>query len=61
MIDIQMLPHLCGLLQQISVFCSTLSSLCYLFIEEVWEELALLDHYELSKFIVGYLKVINDN
>ena len=33
MIEIQMLPHICGLLQQISVLCSTLSPLCYLFIE----------------------------
>ena len=44
MIEIAMLPHICGLMQEISVMCCPLSPLSYLFLEEVWEELAMLDH-----------------
>ena len=47
MIDIEMLPHICGLMQDVSKCEATLSPFCYCFVEDVWEELSVLDGYKL--------------
>lgn len=56
-----MMPHIVCMLQEISAHDSELSSLCYLFMDQVWEELALLDFTELADFILKHLRQLNAN
>jgi len=60
-IDIEMLPHICNLLQDVVASNCGLSSLCYLFIEDVWEQLSLLDFNDLTSFLLRHIQKLNFN
>lgn len=56
LVPVKMMPHIVGILQEISAHDAQLSFLCYLFMDEIWEELALLDFTELADFILKHLR-----